>query len=179
MRRLCPKRQEPCPSFSGGRFREARLRSFQEQRKSAASAFGPAPEASKTPHPKAAAYSSHESRNAESPFHPLCVRVQSPVMQRMRISHWYALIKINKPRSALFGQENQQNQGSRLRRNAPPKNFPVHDLTDIKARMRLWAHLCLPRIARKSLGCAGIHGRSLWKLRARKGAAPLFSIGGR
>jgi hypothetical protein len=56
--------------------------------------------------------------------------------QRMRISHWYALIEINKPRSALFGQENQQNQGSRLRRNAPPKNFPVHDLTDIKARMR-------------------------------------------
>jgi hypothetical protein len=40
-----------------------------------------------------------------------------------------------------------------------PKNFPVHDLIVIKARMRLWAHVCLPRIARKSLGCAGIHGR--------------------
>jgi hypothetical protein len=100
-------------------------------------------------------------------------------MQRMRVSHWYALIEINELGSMRFLHENNKIRDLGCGEMRSPKNFPVHNLIDIKARMRLWAHVCLPRIARKSLGCAGIHGRLLWKLRARKRAALLFSIGGR
>jgi hypothetical protein len=79
----------------------------------------------------------------------------------MRISHSDALIKINELRCAFFAQENQQNQKRVLRRNAPrPTIRCPNPLIDVKARVRLQAHLSLPRIARKRLGCAGIHGRS-------------------
>jgi hypothetical protein len=42
----------------------------------------------------------------------------------MRIGHSYALIEINKPRSALFGRVNQQSQGLGCGENAHPEKLP-------------------------------------------------------
>ena len=44
--------------------------------------------------------------------------------KRMRVSNSYALIEINEISSARFLHENQQNQGSRLRRNARAEKLP-------------------------------------------------------
>ena len=59
----------------------------------------------------------------------------------------------------------------------PPKNFPVHDLMNIKALMRLWEHVCLPRIAGKAPAAPGLR-EIIMEVASTKGSgAALFDWG--